>query len=67
MSETQPYEFGDVSVDISRMTVTRGGNPVSVEPKVFDLLRFLIAHRDRLVIKEELLDDVRSRVIAIPR
>jgi DNA-binding winged helix-turn-helix (wHTH) protein len=31
---------------------------VDIEPKVFDVLRFLIAHRDRLVTKEELLDGV---------
>ena len=30
--------------------------PVSIEPKTFDVLRHLIEHRDRLVTKEELLD-----------
>jgi len=58
VTERQRYDFGDVSLDFNRMTVTRGGSPVSIEPKVFDLLRFLIAHRDRLVTKEELLEGV---------
>jgi Tol biopolymer transport system component/DNA-binding winged helix-turn-helix (wHTH) protein len=58
MTEPRRCEFGDVAVDFSRIRVTRGSSPVSVEPKVFDLLRFLIAHRDRLVTKEELLEGV---------
>ncbi len=58
MTEPRTCEFGDVYVDFGRMTVTRGGRPVDIEPKVFDVLRFLIAHRDRLVTKEELLDGV---------
>ena len=58
MTEPRTCEFGDVYVDFSRMTVKRGGTVVDIEPKVFDLLRFLIAHRDRLVTKEELLDGV---------
>ena len=56
VSEPRTCEFGDVYVDFSRMTVTRAGIVVDIEPKVFDVLRFLIAHRDRLVTKEELLD-----------
>ena len=56
MTDAGTCEFGDVYVDFSRMAVTRGGSPVDIEPKVFDLLRFLITHRDRLVTKEELLD-----------
>ena len=52
------YEFGDVRVDLARVTVTRDGRPVALEPKTFDVLCFLIEHRDRLVSKEELLDAV---------
>jgi Tol biopolymer transport system component/DNA-binding winged helix-turn-helix (wHTH) protein len=49
-------QFGDVTVDFRRMSVLRGGQPISLEPKAFDVLRYLIEHRDRLVTKEELLD-----------
>src|ERR687895_2132200 len=49
-------QFGDVTVDLRRMSVTRADQPVSLEPKMFDVLRYLIEHRDRLVTKEELLD-----------
>ena len=58
MTEPRTCEFGDICIDFSRMTVKRGDSVVDIEPKVFDVLRFLIAHRDRLVTKEELLDGV---------
>ena len=50
------FRFEDITVDLRRMSVTRGGQPISIEPKTFDVLRYLIEHRDRLVTKEELLD-----------
>jgi Tol biopolymer transport system component/DNA-binding winged helix-turn-helix (wHTH) protein len=53
---TQVFQFGDVTVDLRRMSVLRAGQPVSLEPKTFDVLRYLLEHRDRLVTKEELLD-----------
>ena len=52
------YEFGDVQVDLNQMRVRRAGADVALEPKSFDVLCFLIEHRDRLVTKEELLDAV---------
>ena len=62
----EAYEFGDVTVDVSRMLVLRNGEPVSVEPKTFDVLRFLIEHRDRLVLKDELLDVVWKDTFVTP-
>ena len=50
--------FGDVEVDTDRFEVRRSGEPVAVEPQVFDLLVYLIEHRDRVVTKAELLDNV---------
>jgi Tol biopolymer transport system component/DNA-binding winged helix-turn-helix (wHTH) protein len=50
------YEFGDVRVDTGRITVTRTGEPIPLEPKAFDLLVHLIENRDRLLTKDELLE-----------
>ncbi|HEY0284155.1 MAG TPA: winged helix-turn-helix domain-containing protein [Vicinamibacterales bacterium] len=50
------FQFEDVTVDLRRMSVSRAGHPIPLEPKSFDVLRHLIEHRDRLVTKEELLD-----------
>ena len=50
------FEFGDIAVDLRRVEVRRAGQVVPLEPKAFDVLRHLIANRDRLVTKDELLD-----------
>jgi DNA-binding winged helix-turn-helix (wHTH) protein len=52
------YTFGNVTADFRRMTVTVGDTPATLEPKAFEVLGFLIEHRDRLVTKDELLDTV---------
>ncbi|HKW01348.1 MAG TPA: winged helix-turn-helix domain-containing protein [Vicinamibacterales bacterium] len=52
------YEFGDIQVDLNHLRVRRAGMDLQLEPKSFDVLRFLLEHRDRLVTKEELLDAV---------
>ncbi|MEL6982367.1 MAG: winged helix-turn-helix domain-containing protein, partial [Actinomycetota bacterium] len=50
--------FGDVVIDLINYELTRAGDPVPVEPQVFDVLQYLIEHRDRVVSKEELFDNV---------
>jgi pimeloyl-ACP methyl ester carboxylesterase/DNA-binding winged helix-turn-helix (wHTH) protein len=52
------FVFGDVEVDAGRFEVRRSGVAAAVEPQVFDLLLYLILHRDRVVTKAELLDNV---------
>jgi pimeloyl-ACP methyl ester carboxylesterase/DNA-binding winged helix-turn-helix (wHTH) protein len=52
------WVFNGVEVDPDRFELLRDGEPVAVEPQVFDLLVYLIAHRDRVVTKAELLDNV---------
>ncbi len=58
--------FEDVTVDLRRMAVTRAGQSVPLEPKSFDVLRYLMEHRDRLVTKEELLDAVWKDTFVTP-
>ena len=52
------YQFDDISVDLQRVVITRNRVPVEVEPKAFDVLRYLLEHADRMVSKEELLNAV---------
>jgi Tol biopolymer transport system component/DNA-binding winged helix-turn-helix (wHTH) protein len=60
------FEFADVTVDLRRVLVLRSGQPVSLEPKSFEVLRYLLEHRDRLVTKEELLDAVWKDTFVTP-
>jgi pimeloyl-ACP methyl ester carboxylesterase/DNA-binding winged helix-turn-helix (wHTH) protein len=52
------YHFADLEVDVDRFELRRGGEPVHVERQVFDVLAYLLAHRNRVVPKHELLDEV---------
>jgi pimeloyl-ACP methyl ester carboxylesterase/DNA-binding winged helix-turn-helix (wHTH) protein len=52
------YAFDDVVLDVGRFELRRQGRPVHVEPQVFDVLTYLVRHRDRVITKEELLDQV---------
>lgn len=54
----QRYEFGPFQVDIAEHSLLRDGKPVSLTPKVFDLLRVLVQNNGRLVEKDELLKEV---------
>src|SRR5436190_18001852 len=50
--------FGDHRLDIKRRELRRGGELIDLEPKVFDLLSFLVQHRNRVVSKDDLLQGV---------
>jgi TolB-like protein/Tfp pilus assembly protein PilF len=50
--------FGDHRLDIKRRELRRGTELIDLEPKVFDLLAFLVEHRDRVVSKDDLLQEV---------
>lgn len=54
----QRYEFGPFQVDIAEHSLLRDGKPVSLTPKVFDLLKVLVQNNGRLVEKDELLKEV---------
>jgi DNA-binding winged helix-turn-helix (wHTH) protein/predicted ATPase len=50
------YAFGEFVLDTRLFQLRRGGLHVPMEPKVFDVLRYLVEHADRVVTKHELLD-----------
>ncbi len=52
------YRFEECTLDPPRRELRREGRPVHVEPQVFDVLVLLLRHRDRVVPKTELLDEV---------
>ncbi|WP_051901360.1 alpha/beta fold hydrolase [Streptomyces aureus] len=52
------YHFGGYELDVAGHLLRRGGEPVHVEPRALDLLCHLVEHRDRVVPKNELLDEV---------
>ena len=46
--------FADHRLDLARCELRRGNESVAIEPRAFDLLVFLVQHRDRVVGKDDL-------------
>lgn len=58
------FQFDQITLDTARFRLQQSGNPVAVEPQVFDLLAYLIEHRDRVVTRSELFDNLwKNRVV----
>ncbi len=52
------YAFADCVLDTDSYTLVRGGEPVPVEPQVFDLLTLLAEHAGKLVSRDRLVETV---------
>lgn len=52
------YQFNLCALDTNRYQQAQSDHPVSIEPVVFDLLVYLIENWDRVVAREELLDNL---------
>jgi DNA-binding response OmpR family regulator len=54
----QTLTAGDIQVNLATHTVTRGGQPVSLRQKEYDILVLLMSNADRVVTRNELFDVV---------
>jgi DNA-binding NarL/FixJ family response regulator/DNA-binding winged helix-turn-helix (wHTH) protein len=52
------YQFANYLLDTTRRELERDGMPIPLEPKVYQVLVYLLQHADRLVTREELLEHV---------
>jgi two-component system alkaline phosphatase synthesis response regulator PhoP len=52
------FHFGDVEIDFERAEVRKAGQPLALAAKELQLLRYLVNHRDRVVPREEILQQV---------
>ncbi len=52
------YRFLDFALDVPLRRLSRPSGHVALGSRAFDLLAFLIAHRDRVVGREETMDAV---------
>jgi DNA-binding winged helix-turn-helix (wHTH) protein/alpha-beta hydrolase superfamily lysophospholipase len=52
------YFFENCSLDIDRRELRREAEAVAVEPQVFDVLAYLISHRDRVISNDDLIASV---------
>jgi two-component system alkaline phosphatase synthesis response regulator PhoP len=52
------FRFGDVEIDFERAEVRKSGQPLALAAKELQLLRYLVNHRDRVVPRDEILQEV---------
>jgi DNA-binding winged helix-turn-helix (wHTH) protein/TolB-like protein/Tfp pilus assembly protein PilF len=52
------YQIAEYTVDTARYRISNGAAAIPAEPKVFDLLVYLIRHRERVLSREELFREV---------
>ncbi|MCL5256952.1 MAG: response regulator transcription factor, partial [Chloroflexi bacterium] len=57
-TETQVLQVRDLALDVARHEVKVGGNPVSLRPKEFDLLQYLMVNRGQVLTREMILERV---------
>ena len=54
----EKFSFGDVELRVRQRLVTRRGRRVPLSSREFELLRYLLAHRNEVVTREQLMRDV---------
>ena len=52
------YQFGPFCINPGTHELLSGDTPVAIEPQVFSLLSYLVQNRQRVVTKDELLDEL---------
>lgn len=52
------YSFETCVLDLGRRELRKDGQLVDIEPQVFDLLTFLLCHRDRVVSRDDVIAGV---------
>jgi two-component system alkaline phosphatase synthesis response regulator PhoP len=55
---TERYAFGDIRVDFTTREITKAGNRLTLSAREYALLEYFIAHRGRVVGRDELLGAV---------
>lgn len=52
------YTFGEFTLDRRSLRLLRGGVVIGVQPRILELLLYLVEHRERLLTKQELIETV---------
>lgn len=52
------FHFSNHVLDVSLRELSRAGEPIPVEPQVFDLLIYLLTQRDHVVSKDDLIENI---------
>ncbi|MBV9957440.1 MAG: PD40 domain-containing protein [Acidobacteria bacterium] len=50
--------FDGLTLDLARGCVARAGQPVHLRPQTYEVLKYLVEHRGRLISKDKLIEEV---------
>ena len=56
--KTEYVHFGGFRLSKSERSLTRNGKHLTLQPKTFDMLAYLVGHPQQLLTKDELLDAI---------
>lgn len=56
--KTDTFSFGDISIDFVKFEAVKGGKPLELSSREFEILRLFIEHADELVTRDMLLNQV---------
>jgi DNA-binding response OmpR family regulator len=52
------YSFGECEIDFAKMSARRAGKPITLTAHEFKLLKYFVEHAERVLSREELLNEV---------
>jgi DNA-binding response OmpR family regulator len=58
VDKQEVFAFGEIEVNFGKMELLRSGQPVPLTPQEFKMLRFFLNNKERVVSRNELLNEV---------
>ena len=58
IEKQEVFNFGEIQVNFGKMELLRAGQPVPLTPQEFKMLRFFLNNKERVVSRNELLNEV---------
>ena len=59
------FRFEDFVLDVDRRELRRANTLIAIQPQVFDVIEYLVRERERVITKDDLLDEVwNGRVVS---
>ena len=56
--DIETFTFGDVELNFKKYVARKGGQPLDLSAREFEILRYLIRRRGEIVTRDQLLDEV---------
>jgi DNA-binding response OmpR family regulator len=58
VAQIETFCFSDVELNFKKFTATKGGKPLELSVREFEILHYLVRHRGETVTRDQLLDEV---------